>query len=109
MAEQWEVSVKSAAQKIADALQDAATLTVVTDYVQAATSSTPQTTLLKLETVIKLDQDSVNTVPVTQVSGVGLQVDAELHRIHTENVRAASEFRIQMFNALLDAVKTQLR
>ncbi|MBI4675276.1 MAG: hypothetical protein HY741_26840 [Chloroflexi bacterium] len=109
MAENWEVSVKSAAQKIADALQDAATLTVITDYVQAATSSSPQTTLLKLETVIKLDQDSINTVPVTQVQGVGLQVNAELHQIHTQNVRAASEYRIQMFNALLDAIKTQLR
>ncbi|MCG3141019.1 MAG: hypothetical protein HDKAJFGB_02183 [Anaerolineae bacterium] len=109
MAEQWEVSVKNAAQKLADALQDAATLTVKTEYVEAATAGGAASTPLSLTTEIHLDADSLNSVPVTRVEGVGLQVNQDLYQIHASNVQAAMDYRLRVLNALLDAVQTQLR
>jgi hypothetical protein len=107
MAEQWEVSVKNTAQKLADALQDAATLTVKTEYVEAAGGA--QATPITLTTEIHLDADSLNSVPVTRVEGVGLQVNQDLYQIHASNVQAATDYRLRILGALLDAVQTQLR
>jgi hypothetical protein len=109
MAESWEISVKNAAQKLADALQDAATLTVKTEYVEAAAPGGAPSTPITLTTVIKLDADSTNSVPVTRVEGVGVQVNTDLYNIHASNVQAATEYRLRVLNALLEAVKTQLR
>lgn len=109
MAEQWEVSIKNTAQKLADALQDAATLTVKTEFVEAAATGGAQTTPITLTTEIHLDADSLNAVPVTRVEGVGLQVNQDLYQIHASNVQAATEYRLKILHALLDAVQAQLR
>lgn len=109
MAESWEVSIKNTAQKLADALQDAAKLTVRTDFVETAAPGGAQSTPISLTTEIKLDADSTNSVPVTRVEGVGLQVNTELYNIHASNVQAATEYRLRVLDALLDAVKSQLR
>ncbi len=108
MAESWEVSIKNTAQKLADALQDAATLTVQTDYIEAAVGGGAQTTPVSLTTVIKLDADSLNAVPVTNVAGVGLQVNRDLYEIHAANVQAATDYRMGILHELLDAIKSQL-
>ncbi len=109
MAESWEISIKNTAQKLADALQDAATLTVKTEYVEAASAGGAQSTPITLTTEIHLDADSLNSVPVTRVEGVGLQVNQDLYQIHANNVQAATEYRLRILNALLEAVQTQLR
>lgn len=109
MAESWEVSVKNTAQKLADALQDAATLTVKTEYVEAAAAGGAQSTPILLTTEIHLDADSLNSVPVTRVEGVGLQVSQDLYQIHASNVQAATDYRLRILQALLEAVQSQLR
>lgn len=109
MAESWETSIKAAAQKLAEALQDAATLTVKTDFIEPAAAGGAQTTPIGLVTTIKLDADSENAVPITRVEGVGLQVNQSLFQIHESNVKAAMDYRIQVLTALLDTIKSQLR
>ncbi len=64
MAESWENSVKEAAQKLAEALKDATTLTVTTDYIEPAAVGGQQTTPITLKTTIALDADSTNSVPL---------------------------------------------
>lgn len=109
MAESWENSIKNTAQKLAEALQDAATLTVKTDFIEPAPAGGAQTTPISLTTIIKLDADSTNDVPVQRVEGVGLQVSMDMQQVHTSNVKAAMDYRVHILNALLDAVKSQLR
>lgn len=109
MAESWENAVKDTAQKLAEALKDAATLSVKTDYIEAAPPGGQQSTPITLTTTISLDADSVNSVPVVRVEGSGLQVDPALHQIHETNVQAAIDYRMRILNALLDLIKTQLR
>ena len=58
MAESWENSVKKeTAQKLAEALKDATTLTVTTDYIEPAAVGGQQTTPITLKTTIALDAD----------------------------------------------------
>ena len=109
MAEEWENSVKAAVQKLAEALQDAATLTVNTEYIEAASPGGSQTAPFKLSTAIHLDADSDSSVPVRRVGGVGLEVDMPLYQIHESNVKAAMEYRMRMLTTLLDALNGQLR
>lgn len=109
MAENWEVSVKAAAQKLADALQDATTLNVITEYVVPATVGAQQEAPVRLETTIKLDQDSTNQVAARRLADGTITVDMPLYDIHEKNVKAAIDYRERVLAALLDAVKAQLR
>ena len=109
MAEDWENSIKTVAQSLANALKDAAKLSVQTEFIEPATSGGAQATPIVLTTTIKLDGDSNNAVPVRRVAGAGLDVNTPLHQIHENNVRAAMEYRTRILSALLNAVQARFR
>src|SRR5215213_2254564 len=107
MAQNWQQTIQEAAQKAADALNDASELEVTTNFrtVNAAEGTPPAIVLV---TKMKLDGDSVSDVPV-EISPTGVQVASQLYDIHLANVEAGREYRASMFQALLSAVQSGIR
>jgi hypothetical protein len=108
MAQDWETTIREAAQKTAAALNDAAELNVKTTFKSPAAPGGAQAPVIELNTVIKLDGDSDNEVPV-EISPTGIQVAASLFDIHLRNVEAAREYRASMLQALLTALQSQIK
>jgi hypothetical protein len=105
MANDVENALKSVATKIGKYVEDVATMSVETKYLQvsATAGSTPQTAA---KTVIKLDGDSETIVPLQASSTGQLSVDTELFDIHQRNVSAAIDYRARMLAALLEALRS---
>jgi hypothetical protein len=113
MANELETSLRNAAARIAQYVEDVATLTVETRYIQvSADGNNPDFAEAKpaARTIIKLDSDSTTTVPMrsSQTAGV-LEVDAELLAIHQANVDKAIEYRARMLDALLGILRSRLK
>jgi hypothetical protein len=102
MANEMENALKAVAAKIGAYVDDVATLSVETKYLQVGAASTPQTVA---KTVIKLDGDSETTVPLQASSAGQLEVDTALFDIHQRNVNTAIEYRARMLAALLEALR----
>lgn len=98
-------SIKTIAEKVAGYVNDAAELSVVTEYMDTgaidAASARPAAT-----TIIKLDGDCKCVVPVHRAAdGSEVEIDAALFELHQRNVDAAIEYRARMIQALLQTVK----
>lgn len=107
MANDIENSIKQAAEKIVQYVNDAATLTVETKYVPVGTDGGPASfdqAKPAARTIIKIDGDSEAIIPLQQTDG-GLVVDTALFDVHERNVNAAIVYRTKLLNALLDALK----
>ena len=99
MAASLNTSVKNATAKIAQYVEDAATMTVVTNYVEVGgDDDTPK---LGASTLVRLDGDSVTTVPLQKGAEGTLSVDEELYAVHQQNVNTAIEYRARMLASLL--------
>lgn len=86
-------SIKTIAEKVAGYVNDAAELSVVTEYMDTgaidAASARPAAT-----TIIKLDGDCKCVVPVHRAAdGSEVEIDAALFELHQRNVDAAIEDR----------------
>jgi hypothetical protein len=105
MANDVENALKAVAIKIAGYVDNVATLSVETKYVQVSTAAggAPQTAA---KTVIKLDGDSETIVPLQAAAAGQLSVDTELFDIHQRNVSAAVDYRAKMLAALLEALRS---
>lgn len=107
MATDLETTVRSAAQKLANALEDASELVVETEWVEVgddgAVSWDDARPLSK--TVITLGGDTKLTIPMTRTESGVLQRDAELLEIHMRNVQAAIEYRNGLLASLLKTVR----
>ncbi len=103
MANELEGALKNVATQIAGYVKNAATLTVVTNYVQVGAEGEPH---LVGKTVIALDGDSQTTVPLRQGSTGALEVDTALFEIHQRSVAAAVDYRARMLAALLEALRS---
>lgn len=104
MANDVENALKAVATKVGAYVENVATLTVETKYIQVgAASDAPQAAA---KTLIRLDGDSETTVPVQAGSAGQLEVDAALFEIHQRNVSAAIEYRARMLSALLEALRS---
>lgn len=103
MASEMREALKSAAEKIAKYVEDAAEMTVETQYVELGAASFDQAKLAA-RTIIKLDGDSQTVIPM-QKGESKLEVDMAVFEVHQQNVAAATEYRTKMMNSLLSVLR----
>jgi len=109
MANELQNSLKSAAEKIAQYIDDAATLTVETRAIEIGAAGGGQFDQARpvARSVVRLDGDSETVVPIRSSDKPGqMEVDAALYELHQRNVATAIEYRARILSALLDALKT---
>ena len=107
MATDFETSVRQAAAKIASYVNDAASMTVITQYVIVDVNGDVDFAQAKplASTEFKIDGDSSSIVPMrTTASGV-VELDRDLLALHQANVSAAIEYRARILNALVSALR----
>jgi hypothetical protein len=102
MANDVENALKAVAQKVSGYVENVATLTVETKYIQVGGSGAPQTAA---KTVVKLDGDSETIVPLQAGTAGQLEVDTALFDIHQRNVATAIDYRARMLAALFEALR----
>ena len=109
MATELENSIRNAAAKIAQYVEDVTTMTVQTAYVQIGAGSDVDFSHAKpvARTIIKLDGDSEVIVPMRQTEAGGFEVDAGLLDLHERHVTAAIEYRARILNTLLTVLQPQ--
>lgn len=95
----FESSLRTAAEKVAGYVKDAAVMTVVTKYTEVG--GTAGDARLAASTVVRLDGDSEAVVPMRAGAGGALEIDETLFGIHQRNVAAAVEYRAKMMASLL--------
>ncbi len=92
-------ALKSAADKIAKYVNDVATMSVETRYVEMG--GDPDASKLAARTVIRLDGDSETVLPMKMGPDGALVVDTQVNEMHQENVQAAIDYRTEMLERLL--------
>jgi hypothetical protein len=92
-------ALKDAADTIAKYVQDAASMSVETRYVEMG-SEFEQSKPAAL-TTIKLDGDCLTVLPMKKGPDSALVVDTVVHELHQENVRSAIAYRTEMLERLL--------
>ncbi len=110
MANELQNSLKSAAEKVAQYINDAATLTVETRTIELGADGGANFDQARpvARSVIKLDGDSATIVPMRMSPRRGEQeVDTALYELHQRNVSAAIEYRASILKALLDTLRSR--
>ena len=107
MATNLDDSIRNAAAKIAEYIDDAATMTVETKYVRVATDGEALFDEAKpaARSIVKLDGDSESIVPLQETADGRLEVDATILDLHQANVDAAIEYRARMLSVLVGVLK----
>jgi hypothetical protein len=95
-------ALKNAADKIAKYVEDAATLTVETRYVEIGADV--DKTKMAARTIIKLDGDSETILPMKPGPDGTLVVDTVVNEMHQENVQTAIDYRTEMLERLLSVL-----
>jgi hypothetical protein len=108
MANELNNALKSAADKIAKYVDEVSTMTVETRFVDidAGTVDFDQARPVA-RTVVRLDGDSSTIVPMRKNADGVMAVDADLFELHERNVATAIDYRSQIMDALLQAIKPQ--
>jgi hypothetical protein len=111
MANEFETALKDTVKKVAQYVDDAATLTIETQYVEIGSDGAANFEAAKpvARTVIKLDGDSAATLPMHRNEAGVLEVDEALFELHQENVATAIEYRARILNALTGALLNSLK
>lgn len=108
MATEVENALKDAVKSVAKYVDDAATMTVETWFVEVAMDG-GQADFAQAKpaakTVVRLDGDSQTTVPLQKNEAGILDVDTDLYQIHQQNVQTAIDYRAKILSALLDVLK----
>ena len=107
MATDLETSLRQAASKIAQYVDDVATMTVVTQYVAVESNGDVVFDQAKplARTVLKLDGDSESVVPMRTTAEGRPELDRDLLNLHQANVSTAIEYRARILSALVDALR----
>ncbi|HEX6385237.1 MAG TPA: hypothetical protein VF177_11250 [Anaerolineae bacterium] len=107
MATDLETSVRNAAQKLANALEQASMLTVETKWVEVGDQGAVNWDDARpvSRTIIKLDGDTDLTIPMTRSEAGALERDVDLLELHMRNVTSAIEYRASLLDALLTAIR----
>ena len=92
-------ALKNAADQIAKYVQDIATMTVETRYIEMG--GDPDKSMLAARTIIKLDGDSETVLPMKKGPDGSLVVDTIVNEKHQENVQAAIDYRAEMLERLM--------
>jgi len=113
MAGEIDNALRTAAGKIAEYVEDAATMTVITQYVTVSPTGDTDFGTAKpvARSIVKLDGDTEVIMPLREaMAGSGrLEVDASLMELHERNVSAATEYRARILQALVAALPVRLR
>lgn len=96
-------ALKNAADKVAKYVEDVATMTVETRYVEIG--SAPEQSKLAARTTIKLDGDCETILPMKPGPDGALVVDTVVNEMHQENVQAAIDYRSEMLEKLLSLLQ----
>lgn len=105
MANEFNTALKSAAQKIAMYVDNVATMTVETRYVDLGESVDFGKALPAARTEIRLDGDCATVLPVRKNEVGVFVVDGDMFAMHQQNVATAIDYRTRMMDALLQTLK----
>lgn len=107
MANEVERSIKSAAKKIALYVDNIATLTVVTNYVNVTDAGVEAFDQAQpgMRTIIRLDGDCETVLPIEQ-NPDGLAINSEIFEVHERNVNTAIEYRARIMSSLLETMRS---
>ena len=100
MANEFRDAMKNTADQIAKFVQDAATLTVETKYVEVGATSLDDAKPVA-RTIVKLDGDSEAVLPMKKNEAGVMEVDAAVFELHQQNVQMAIDYRAKILNALI--------
>ena len=101
-------ALKSAADKIAKYVEDASEMKVETGYIEmGSTAQEFDKAKLAARTIIKLDGDSMNVLPMRPGPDGLPVVDSMVYDLHQQNVAAATEYRARMMASLIGLLKGQ--
>lgn len=111
MANDLENSIRSAAEKVAAYVDNIATMTVETKYVNVDTKGDIDFSQAKpiARTIVRLDGDSEAILPVHTNEGGAMAVDADLLDLHEQNVATAIDYRAKLLNAVIGMLKSVSR
>lgn len=111
MATELENSIRAAAEKVAQYIADAATMTVETRYVEVGATGPKgfEDARPAAQTVVKLDGDSFAVVPLRTAQTGGLEVDTSLFEVHERNVATTIEYRQKILGAVLGILQNTRR
>ena len=98
-------ALKSIGEKVAQYLNDAATLTVTTNTVEVAGDGKA---VLAAKTVISLDGDNTSAVPIVKNDDGKPSIDTALYELHMQNVAAAVDYRARILDSMLDVIKSKM-
>lgn len=105
-----EKSIRNATLKMANALEGAAELKVETRYVLVDDAggeiSGDEKGRLLARTTMQLDGDTGVVLPMTRDATGKLQTDKEIFELHQTNVGMALNYRLDLLNKLLVAVRS---
>lgn len=109
MANELNDSLRQIAEKVAQYVDDVATMSVQTRFVEVGPgqegieAGQPHNAA---RTEIRFDGDTLVDVPMRANPGTGLlEVDTELFNLHQRNVALTIDYRSRMLNALLEALQ----
>lgn len=92
-------ALKSAADRVAQYVDNVATMTVETRYVEMGAAA--DQSMLAASTTVKIDGDSTSTLPMKKAPDGTLVVDTMVNDLHQVNVQAAITYRKEMLERLL--------
>lgn len=98
-------ALKNVADKIAQYVEDVASMTVETRYVEIGGKA--DDAKLAARTVVKLDGDSESIIPMKKGADGILAVDSLVNEVHQQNVQAAINYRAEMLERLLAVLRGQ--
>lgn len=114
MAVDVEATVKVAAEQIRKLIEDAASMTVETWYIESGVDEVPvvdgkaefrKNAHPLAQTEVQFDGDSVAVLPVLKAADGTFEVDQVVRNLHDHNVRTATEYRAGILNAVVGILR----
>lgn len=108
MANELNVALKNAAEKIVKYVDNVATMSVETRFVEVggANAADFKAAAPAASTTIRLDGDCSAVLPMRRRADTNeLEVDTSMFELHQRNVETAIEYRTKMMDALLQTLK----
>lgn len=108
MASTLEKSIRNAAEKLAQLIEEGSILTIrtyITVVNEGTSSAEDESRVLVAETTISAGGDYTMTIPAQRSAAGLLERDDDLLTVHQQSVQAAIDYRTKSLNALLTIIK----
>lgn len=107
MPNEIETALRNTATRIAKYVEDVATITVETKFLELGSNEEVNFEAAKpgLRTILRLDGDSEAIVPMQRGERGNLEANTDLIDIHQRNLDSAIEYRARMMGALLETLR----